>query len=221
MLSSFRGYQFSRVDINNEKTSSRYFHDDVTDMVLIYNDQDQMWNRGKSLVRRRFGHTSMLYARGLYHIGGGCNNDLLNNGAERWEYSYEKDDNGNLVNSQPINDVSAYSPVGNTEEFETPFKWVGDKVLQSRLFYYNRDDDAKNQFDNSHNQHILGRAHPIRDFYLRTTSLTDDERTANKWINEFDDVDQELDFFFDHAFTPNDRMFYGYNATKVCLRLFN
>jgi len=112
-------------------------------MVLIYNDQDQMWNRGKTLVRRRFGHTSILYARGLYHIGGGCNNDLLNNGAERWEYSYEKDENGNLVNSQPINDVSTYSPIGTTQQFETPFKWVGDKVLQSRLFYYNRNEAAK------------------------------------------------------------------------------
>merc|ERR1712168_105548 len=33
-------------------------------------------------------------------------------------------------------------------------------------------------------------------------------------IDEFDDVDQELDFFFDHAFLPKDRMFYGFNATK-------
>ena len=112
--------------------------------------------------------------------------------------------------------MSDFRGLSELEKFETPFKWVGDKVLQSRLFYYNRDDDAKNQFNYSYDQHVLGRAHPIRDFYLRTTSLTEEERTANKWIDKFDDVDQELDFFFDHAFLPNDRMFYGYNASKVC-----
>merc|ERR1712106_1310522 len=72
-LSSSSGYHFSRVDESNNIIQSRYYHDDVSDMVLIYQEAQSTWSRGHTMKQRRFGHSSILYARGLYHIGGGLN----------------------------------------------------------------------------------------------------------------------------------------------------
>ena len=204
-LSSFSGYHFSRVDENNKLIQSRYFHDDVSSLVLVYQEPKSTWSRGQTMKQPRFGHTSILYARGLYHIGGGLNykSSAVNNGAERWDYSYSSD-------SPTVDDVE-FEPFDGplTEE---PFKWVGDAVLQSRLIFHHKSDSAKQQHDKG--QHMLGRAHPIRDFYLRTKSITLEETKENAWIDDFDDVDQHLDFFFDHAFARNDTLFAAFNVTK-------
>ena len=72
-LSSFSGYHFSRLDNADKKIQSRYYHDDVSNMVLIYQEAQSTWSRGHTLKQRRFGHSSILYAQGLYHIGGGLN----------------------------------------------------------------------------------------------------------------------------------------------------
>ena len=207
-LSSFSGYHFSRVDESNNIIQSRYYHDDVSDMVLIYQEAQSTWSRGHTMKQRRFGHSSILYARGLYHIGGGLNykSSAVNNGAERWDYSY---------GAAPVvqDDQSAMTPFEGSLT-EEAFKWVGDAVLQSRLMFHHKTDSDKQQYDRDQEQHVLGRAHPIRDFYLRTKSITAEEAKENAWIDEFDDVDQHLDFFFDHPFKANDIMFYAYNVTK-------
>ena len=207
-LSSFSGYHFSRLDNADKKIQSRYYHDDVSNMVLIYQEAQSTWSRGHTLKQRRFGHSSILYAQGLYHIGSGLNykSSAVNNGAERWDYIYDGADALIVTDS----DFEPYTgPL--TEE---PFKWIGDAVLQSRLIYHHKSESGKRQYDREQKQHVLGRAHPIRDFFLRTKSITADEIKDNTWIDEFDDVDQHLDLFFDHPFKANDTMFYDFNVTK-------
>ena len=59
---------------NADKTiQSRHYHDDVSNMVLIYQELQSTWSRGHTLKQRRFSHCSILYAQALYHIGGGLN----------------------------------------------------------------------------------------------------------------------------------------------------
>ena len=126
-------------------------------MVLIYQEAQSTWSRGHTLKQRRFGHSSILYAQGLYHIGGGLNykSSAVNNGAERWDYIYDGADALIVTDS----DFEPYTgPL--TEE---PFKWIGDAVLQSRLIYHHKSESGKRQYDREQKQHVLGRAHPIRD----------------------------------------------------------
>ena len=85
-LSSFKGYKFSRSNRDGGNVIDRYLHDSVAQFTLVYDvaNAGSGWERGKHMMHRRFGHTSVYYNQYVYHIGGGQSVDDSCNGAERW-----------------------------------------------------------------------------------------------------------------------------------------
>ena len=144
--SSFYGYKFSRQGYNpNEMRIDRYIHDAVADFTLVF-DHLKGWTKGPELNSRRFGHSSFIYIADsqpmVYHVGGGQSEGQAMNGIERWQQA-----NGDCDVTYGVDKygpdgqygTSAYK-YGSNDIMNKPYKWDGDAVFQSRLFF--KDNDA-------------------------------------------------------------------------------
>ena len=144
----------------NENRIDRYVHDAVADFTLVY-DHTNGWTKGPELNSRRFGHTSFIYDADkkpmVYHVGGGQSEGQAMNGIERWkigkfflyrfsDFSYflnSKFKNHKADNCEIIYHIDEYGPDGqygsnpykNNPQLNEPYKWDGDAIFQSRLFF--------------------------------------------------------------------------------------
>ena len=144
--SSFYGYKFSRDGNGDEKRVDRYLHDAVADFTLVF-DHTNGWSKGPEMNSRRFGHSTFFYNADkkpmVYHVGGGQSEGQAMNGIERWRVPDDPE------KCQVIYNTDKYGPGGqygssaykyNPDHLVEAYKWDGDAVFQSRLFFKDNED---------------------------------------------------------------------------------